>query len=344
MALYREHIRFTQKKRVLGAAPDSKQPKIECSRNELVHSTNAKCPTTQDPQKANFIMKQFSSMTKKLAVPYLLVVAVAIIAIFSLGGCDSSEQPQELASSASETAQEPPTATEQQNGPTAPVSITVDCESNLFFSKYDINVSVDGQLLGTLDHGTSQTFDLALTENEHSLKVSKSDDMSVSGSASFAVSGSTMLKCKAHCTSSQVELDMIPALSAPLSSNDATLKTHEEVSALFSEAGFTDVREEEVHDLPLDRENESMIVSSVTIGEATNFENGTLFFSDEEVVIIYHTLSDEAEEQKAEIEKQESIITPEKNEDFRKLLQQSSTDVAGLQMRMRARPWSSTAM
>lgn len=303
--------------------PREQAVQINCSRREITHSER---PITQDPQKADFAMKQSNSKTKKLTAPYLLVVIVTIVAILSLGGCDSSEHPQESTSSASATTQEAPTAIEQQNIPTVPVSITVVCESNLFFSKYDINVSVDGQLVGTLDHGTSQTFDLALAEGEHSLIVCEKGDTSVDGSASFDVNGSTMLKCKAHCTYSQVELNMIPTISTPLSSNDAISKQYEEVSTLFSEAGFTNVREEEVRDLTLDRESESTTVSSIAIGGMTDFNNGTLFFSDEEVVITYHSLSDEAKEQKEEIEKQESIITPEKNEDFRALLQQNSTN------------------
>lgn len=47
------------------------------------------------------------------------------------------------------------------------VTLSVDCKKNMAMNKYDVNILVDGQLLDTLKHGTSNEYSLKLSEGSH---------------------------------------------------------------------------------------------------------------------------------------------------------------------------------
>ena len=54
--------------------------------------------------------------------------------------------------------------------PTHSVEMTIDCEGNLLFSKYDVDVYIDEEEVGTVGHGSENTFDVQLTEGQHELQ------------------------------------------------------------------------------------------------------------------------------------------------------------------------------
>ena len=54
--------------------------------------------------------------------------------------------------------------------PTHSVEMTIDCEGNLLFSKYDVDVYIDEEEVGTVGHGSESTFDVQLTEGQHELQ------------------------------------------------------------------------------------------------------------------------------------------------------------------------------
>ena len=102
-----------------------------------------------------------------LAAGVIVVVLVVLVVVLSTcaGGAASSDSSADLK------------IVEGRNGvgveKGCDVNIQIECESNLVFAIYDLDVSVDGNKLGTMDHGTTRDFDADLAEGKHILTVSK---------------------------------------------------------------------------------------------------------------------------------------------------------------------------
>lgn len=195
--------------------------------------------------------------------------------VLCVGGCGNDGVPEE----------------EPQSGGSA-VSITIECESNLILSRYDLDVYVDDVQQGSLDHGTTKTFDLDLSDGTHVLRITEKGDSGVDGSVDFSVSGETSLKYVVHCTSSQVEVEAVDAINPPISSSEASSQYHDEAYRAFEEAGFTNIREEELRDLTPDQQNRNWYTDIITVGGRDDFSREDSFLADDEVVIIYHVLAD----------------------------------------------------
>lgn len=172
------------------------------------------------------------------------------------------------------------------------VSITIECESNLVFSRYDLDVYIDGVLQGSLDHGTSKTFEMNLADGDHALRITKKGDDGVDGNVEFSIDGDITLKYKAKCTNSQVEIEEIDVLNPPISSSEASSQYHDEAYRAFEEAGFTNIREEELRDLTPDQQNRNWYTDIITVGGRDDFSEEDSFLADDEVVITYHVLAD----------------------------------------------------
>lgn len=97
----------------------------------------------------------------------------------------------------------------QPAGPSYSVQIELECVENLLFSKYDIDVYVDDNNVGKLDHGATRTYPLELEEGSHTLRVTKENSKSVDGTIDFEVSDNITLKYKLACTSDQVKIEAI---------------------------------------------------------------------------------------------------------------------------------------
>lgn len=87
------------------------------------------------------------------------------------------------------------------------VQIEVKCESNLLFSRYDIEVFVDDVSQGIIEHGQSNVYELSLEEGIHELSINKEGDSSVDGYVNFDVDKEGVFKYTVHCTNDQVEIE-----------------------------------------------------------------------------------------------------------------------------------------
>lgn len=203
-----------------------------------------------------------------------LAALCAVLVAFSLTGCGNTEGASSL-----------PQGDQQ-------VLINVECESNLLFSKYDVDLFINDEYQGTLDHGSTQSFELSLADGTYTLRFAEEGDSSVDGSVEFEVSGNTSLKYIIHCTNSQVEIEEISNLQPPMSSSEVTSRYHDEVHRAFEEAGFTNIQENEVRDLTLEQQSRNWYTEAVTIGESSEFDTEDSFHADDEVVITYHVLAD----------------------------------------------------
>ena len=86
------------------------------------------------------------------------------------------------------------------------LTLNVECEENLFFSKYDVVFLFDDQESGKIEHGSTKTFGGFVREGKHTIKFHESGHESVDGSREIDVSGPVTINCKIHCTSGQVEI------------------------------------------------------------------------------------------------------------------------------------------
>lgn len=94
--------------------------------------------------------------------------------------------------------------------PTYAVQIFIDCEQNLIFSKYDVDVMVDGVEVGNIEHGGEATFEVELTQGQHELGFEEEGRTDPDGKTSFVVEGEgDAFAYRIRCTSDQIEIESI---------------------------------------------------------------------------------------------------------------------------------------
>lgn len=89
------------------------------------------------------------------------------------------------------------------------VQVEIACEENLLFSRYDVNIFIDDELLGTLEHGATDTYTAELVEGKHTLKAEKEDESDVDGTVEFEVSENTELSYQLSLSRNQIEIEKI---------------------------------------------------------------------------------------------------------------------------------------
>lgn len=170
--------------------------------------------------------------------------------------------------------------------------IEVECEKNLLFSKYDVDIYVDNKKIGTLDHGCTDTYETSLEEGKHTLRVAKKDDNSIDGITKFEVSKDNKLRYKISCTNSQVEIKEISQVNPPITTSDLNRNEYNEISDSFKNAGFKNVKGEEIKDLNCDDIDRNLLVEKITINDNDEFTKNDSFFDDCQVIIKYHTFKE----------------------------------------------------
>lgn len=163
-----------------------------------------------------------------VSVLSIVLVATCLVCMLSLFACSSEES-----SMSEEIAPEDPKYT---------VQLFVDCEQNLIFSRYDVDVIVDGDEVGNIEHGSEATFELSLTKGQHELKFEREGDSEPDGRTAFIVGDEgDKLSYEIKCTSDQIEIESIRDEGEDQSDNDAT----EEGDSEEQEPAEEDVTKEE---------------------------------------------------------------------------------------------------
>ena len=123
----------------------------------------------------------------------IALIALCMAFVLLLAACSSGE------STTQETAPEEPTYA---------VQIFVDCEKNLVLSRYDVDVRVDDEKIGNIDHGGEATFEVRLTKGQHELMFEEEGNTSVDGKTSFVVEGEgDKYSYSIKCTRNQIEIE-----------------------------------------------------------------------------------------------------------------------------------------
>lgn len=89
------------------------------------------------------------------------------------------------------------------------INIEVNCDENLIFSKYDIDVYVDDFSEGTIEHGETETFTVALKRGTHKIRFVNEEDNSVDGEEKIDISQDETFKFEIYCTSSQINIENV---------------------------------------------------------------------------------------------------------------------------------------
>lgn len=103
------------------------------------------------------------------------------------------------------------------------IDIEIKCIENLIFSKYNVKIYVDDLLQGTLEHGKTDTYTVALGYGTHSIKFVKEDDESVFGETQLNVSQNDTFKFEIYCTSLEISVENL--LDSTESENNAEQTT-----------------------------------------------------------------------------------------------------------------------
>lgn len=187
-----------------------------------------------------------------------------------------------------------------------PVIIELNCDSNLLFSQYDMDVYLDEVLIGTLEHGKQGTFEEELARGNHTLRLTEQGDDSVNGNETFLVSDTMKISYQIHCYNNKIDMEKeyMESLSplaegqakVPCSADEFKKQIYETALEELGNAGFTNIRGEEIQDLTDSWLSTDGQVEIVSIGGKTRFQKAEIFDKDVEIIITYHTLAPESEE------------------------------------------------
>lgn len=148
-------------------------------------------------------------------------------------------------------------------------------KENLIFSRYDVEVALDDEVLGVLEHGGYFSQRVTLSSGNHTVSLTKTDDSSVDGELSINVTPDEQAPMyEASCYSDRVEI-------AELTESEANKRRADRFSSIanqpgekatdivgqledagYAEAGFTLMLVDGESEVPEDRLNDYLVASA----------------------------------------------------------------------------------
>ena len=182
------------------------------------------------------------------------------------------------------------------------VTIHVDFVPNIIFSKYNVDLLVNGVNMGTLEHGEDEDFTFSLEPGEYSLTFESADSSPVKGEVSlfvdYDIDASYYISChndKVYVEEQYVDRQIELAdgeVKLDTAASDYCHKNYKEVSAALSALGFTNIKYEVLYDIVLGWTDDGD-VDSVCINGNKDFKRGDVFAADAEIIITYHMPKDD---------------------------------------------------
>ena len=182
------------------------------------------------------------------------------------------------------------------------VKIHVDFVPNLIFSKYDVNLLLNGIEQGTLTHGEDQDFELSIDPGEYTLTFESAESSSVKGEVTLTVDCDIEASYKIACSSDKVSVETLYVdrlteladgeVKLDVAASEYKHKNYEDVAAALKMLGFTNIKYEVLYDIVLGWTDDGE-VESVSIADKTDFNRGDVFPADAEIVITYHMPEDD---------------------------------------------------
>lgn len=182
------------------------------------------------------------------------------------------------------------------------VKIHVDFVPNLIFSKYDVNLLLNGIEEGTLTHGEDQDFEFSIDPGEYTLTFESAESSSVKGEVTLTVDCDIEASYKIACSSNKVSVETLYVdrlteladgeVKLDVAASEYKHKNYEDVAAALKTLGFTNIKYEVLYDIVLGWTYDGE-VESVSIADKTDFNRGDVFPADAEIVITYHMPEDD---------------------------------------------------
>lgn len=182
------------------------------------------------------------------------------------------------------------------------VKIHVDFVPNLIFSKYDVNLLLNGIEEGTLTHGEDQNFEFSIDPGEYTLTFESAESSSVKGEVTLTVDCDIEASYKIACSSDKVSVETLYVdrlteladgeVKLDVAASEYKHKNYEDVAAALKMLGFTNIKYEVLYDIVLGWTDDGE-VESVSIADKTDFNRGDVFPADAEIVITYHMPEDD---------------------------------------------------
>ena len=182
------------------------------------------------------------------------------------------------------------------------VKIHVDFVPNLIFSKYDVNLLLNGIEEGTLTHGEDQDFEFSIDPGEYTLTFESAESSSVKGEVTLTVDCDIEASYKIACSSDKVSVETLYVdrlteladgeVKLDVAASEYKHKNYEDVAAALKMLGFTNIKYEVLYDIVLGWTDDGE-VESVSIADKTDFNRGDVFPADAEIVITNHMPEDD---------------------------------------------------
>lgn len=191
------------------------------------------------------------------------------------------------------------------------VYIHVDFVPNLIFSKYDVNLLLNGIEQGTLTHGEDQDFELSIDPGEYTLTFESDESSTVKGEVTLTVDCDVEASYKIACSSDKVSVETLYVdrlmeladgeVKLDVAASEYRHKNYEDVAAALKTLGFTNIKYEVLYDIVLGWTDDGE-VESVSIADKTDFNRGDVFPADAEIIITYHMPEDDDSNEPVESE------------------------------------------
>ena len=230
------------------------------------------------------------------------------------------------------------------------LKVIVDFVPNLIFSKYNVNIDVNG-IKNTLNHGEDAEYEYRLTPGKYTVSFTNVESASVKGTADIDLSGDTEVAYKINCYNDKISVEKIyeenksavkeNEAMVPLSAHDCKDKNYREIEEAFKNAGFTDIKTDILYDISFGFTAEGS-VKQVSVNGKAEFARGDVFAREVPVIITYHmkkeddpnkpslesdnAIGETANSTNAETPQEEVILTKENNEDLAALLTANAVD------------------
>ncbi len=153
------------------------------------------------------------------------------------------------------------------------IDVEINCIENYVFSKYNVKVYVDDLLQGTLEHGKTDTYTVALKNGTHSIKCVKEDDDSVYGEAQINVSKNETFKFEIYCTSLGISIDDLLGNSSTESNSEQTTKPQEESVSKYEKAFVHKANEYDLYYM-FDTDEKTMVYFGTDTGSMEGIYSG----------------------------------------------------------------------
>lgn len=246
--------------------------------------------SSSDGGKRDVLEKKETTDKSELALIVIFgLIAVLILVLSIIVAIDRSDELPGGPDTAPNVSVEESESEEDPNAPRHATRLLVEFDSNWFFDRYGVEVSIDGKLLGAQPHGENGSYDIELTDGEHVFSAKDTEDAGCTGSMTFDATDLTAVGFNIDIGSGQIYIKRLDTVAAPLGPGEVAGKTRQEVGDAFRNAGFEDVKIEELDDLPLNQIEDADKVVSVSVNGFDSFTAGEIFFPNEQVVIRVHS-------------------------------------------------------